>query len=254
MERKPFMDIIKALVDEPYERLDLPESRRELLTALYSLIAKLESPTDSIERFIFQPHQNAAIRIAINLNLFVLVGEKGTDGVNAEELSYSSGAEPALIGQAYVFDEAAFSLSRMPAYLEETEYKNPTDDARGPFQFAFQTPFGMFEFLNQRPKRLNVFNTFMEGQREGRVPWFATYEVEQSLCNDFKSRAENSVLIVDVGGNRGHDMVAFRNAFPTQPGRLIVQDLPETIRGIEHPVPGVEFMEYDFFTPQSVIG
>lgn len=38
------------------------------------------------------------------------------------------------------------------------------------------------------------------------------------------------------------------------PGRLILQDLPETINSIEKALPGIEPMIYDFFGPQPVIG
>jgi len=139
----------------------------------------------------------------------------------------------------------------MPTFLEQTKYRNPLDST-GPFQFAFKTNLGMFEFLNERPKRLSVFNTFMEGQRAGRIPWFQYYPVESSLCDGMKS--EDAVLIVDVGGGRGHDLEAFKGDFPSQRGNLVVQDLPETIDDIDHLAPGVESMELDFFTPQPIKG
>lgn len=139
----------------------------------------------------------------------------------------------------------------MPTFLEQTKYRNPSDST-GPFQFAFKTQLGMFEYLNERPKRLGVFNTFMEGQRAGRIPWFKYYPVESSLYDGMNS--DDAVCIADVGGGRGHDLEAFKGVFPSQRGRLVVQDLPETINDIDHLAPGVESMEFDFFTPQPIKG
>lgn len=139
----------------------------------------------------------------------------------------------------------------MPAYLEQIKYRNPTESDRGPFQYAMKTDLGMFDYLNERPKRLAVFNTFMEGQRKGRADWFEYYPVEDSLC---EGSEEDFVLIVDVGGGRGHDLEALKRAFPDLRGRLVVQDLPKTIDEIDHLGPGIESMKHDFFTPQPIKG
>ncbi|KAL8840336.1 MAG: hypothetical protein Q9170_001351 [Blastenia crenularia] len=138
----------------------------------------------------------------------------------------------------------------MPAFLQQTEGKNPVTTTDGPFQHAFQTDLKMWEYISERPPRLNAFNTFMEGQREGRTPWFHHFPVQDSLGDDLNSA--DRVLIVDVGGGRGHDMEAFKSAFPQQGGKSIVQDLPSTIEDIRHLAPGVEAMKHDFFTPQPV--
>ena len=140
----------------------------------------------------------------------------------------------------------------MPEFLRETKHQNPVDNDHGPFQYAFKTDQGVWAYISERPQRLNAFNTFMEGQREGRAPWFNHFPVEDSFDNE--SNHADAVLIVDVGGGRGHDMKAFKKAFPDQRGRLIVQDLPTTIDEIQDLMPGVEAMKHDFFTPQPIKG
>lgn len=137
--------------------------------------------------------------------------------------------------------------------MDKTNYRNPVDNSRGLFQFAFDTDLGVFDFIKERPERLDAFNTFMEGQREGRTPWFDYFPFNNSVYEGFKNE-EGAVLMVDVGGGRGHDMIALKNAFPDQRGSLVVQDLPETIDEIHHLVPGVEAMKYDFFTSQPIKG
>lgn len=42
----------------------------------------------------------------------------------------------------------------------------------------------------------------------------------------------NDVLIVDVGGNKGHDLEEFRAKWANAPGRLILQDQPHVFEEI----------------------
>ena len=87
----------------------------------------------------------------------------------------------------------------------------------------------------------------MEGYRADRIPWFQYYPVESSLGNE--TQDETGVHVVDVGG-RGYELEAFKSAFANQCGRLVLQDLPETIDEIENLPLGVEFVKHDFFSPQ----
>lgn len=64
----------------------------------------------------------------------------------------------------------------------------------------------------------------------------------------------SSPLLVDVGGGIGHDVEEFRKKHPGLPGRLIVQDLPETIQQASKASHRIELMAHDFFTPQPIHG
>jgi hypothetical protein len=63
---------------------------------------------------------------------------------------------------------------------------------------------------------------------------------------------DKDVLLVDVGGNQGHDLVRFRKKHPQAPGRLILQDLPAVVAG--HTDENIEGMAYSFLDPQPVKG
>jgi hypothetical protein len=91
----------------------------------------------------------------------------------------------------------------------------------------------------------------MGGCREGQPRWLDIYPFEAELAG--KTTAD-SVLLVDIGGNQGHDLMTFRKRYPKIPGRLILQDLPEPIDKILPPLESIEVMPYDFFTPQPVNG
>ena len=151
-------------------------------------------------------------------------------------------------------DISSFSLFHLPKFLERTNYQNPEDPTNGPFQFAFETDLSFFQWLDERPHRLKIFNTWMEGHRQGRKSWFQNCPSERLDCPKLAGDTE-AVRIVDVGGGQGHDLEAFRNAFPTAKGRLVLQDLPKTIDELpDHRKPLMEAIKYDFSTPQTVIG
>ncbi|KAL8921175.1 MAG: hypothetical protein Q9172_004137, partial [Xanthocarpia lactea] len=63
----------------------------------------------------------------------------------------------------------------------------------------------------------------------------------------------NQVLFIDIGGGRGQICEAFKTRYPHLPGRVIVQDLPQTLAGATPPH-GIETMPHDFFQPQPVKG
>jgi len=57
-----------------------------------------------------------------------------------------------------------------------------------------------------------------------------------------------------VGGGKGHATEKIREITKSIPGRVILQDLPAVIEDIDEPLPGVERVKYDFFTPQPING
>ncbi|KAJ5205126.1 hypothetical protein N7472_001574 [Penicillium cf. griseofulvum] len=57
---------------------------------------------------------------------------------------------------------------------------------------------------------------------------------------------ENDVFLVDVGRNRGHDLLEFQSNWPT--------DLPSVLGGIEFPEGSIEIVPHDFFLEQPIKG
>lgn len=98
------------------------------------------------------------------------------------------------------FDVAGPSFFRLPAYLEETGYRNPYKVSDGPFQFAHNTRVPFWVFLDERPAQLERFNNYMSGYRQGRRSWMDAdfYPVVERLGRNFH-RQKDAVLLVDVG-------------------------------------------------------
>ena len=53
------------------------------------------------------------------------------------------------------------------------------------------------------------------------------------------SHGANDILLVDVGGGKGHDLIKFSTKYPSARGRLVLQDLPSVIQNLEGLSPGI---------------
>lgn len=83
--------------------------------------------------------------------------------------------------------------------------------------------------------------------RKGRgEEWFEFYPVEEKLLS---AQSTNEILLVDIGGGIGHDLVAFKDRFPKAQGKLVLEDLPNVVA--EAPLrDGIEALGHNFFDPQ----
>ena len=93
----------------------------------------------------------------------------------------------------------------------------------------------------------------MRYRRKELSAWHELFPVTEQLSAGLRSEP-HAVLIVDVGGSHGHDLIRFKKQYPSLPGRLILQDLPETINSLSGELSGIEPMAYNFFNPQPVKG
>jgi hypothetical protein len=139
-----------------------------------------------------------------------------------------------------------------PQYLREHGYRCPTDPTYGFMQYAFETQLGLFDLIKSKPNLARDFNVFMGDSMGGRKLWFDWFPVEQQLLEN-ASEEDGSVLLVDIGAGKGHDVIAFKQKFPAAKGRFVIQDLPavtDTLTSLD----GIEIIPYDFFTEQPVKG
>ena len=153
------------------------------------------------------------------------------------------------------YDAVRPSPLKLPKYFNDTQYRNPEDSRRGPFQFAHETDLENFEFNMQNPELFARFNNYMAGYAEGRPSWMwgDFYPVGERLIKG-SSQSVFDVLLVDVGGGRGHDLAKFKETFDDVSGRLVLQDLPDVVNNIQDLDPKIEQMAHDFTTPQPVLG
>jgi len=139
-------------------------------------------------------------------------------------------------------------IQELPDFLEETKWANIEDFTKTPLQKAFNTDLPGFAWFPSQTERFGYFQQVMTVQRAGAVNWLSVFPFKQEL-GDF----QGSAVLVDVGGGFGHQCIAVKEAFPELAGKLVLQDLPQTLAFVGK-IEGVEVTEQNFFEPQPVKG
>lgn len=134
------------------------------------------------------------------------------------------------------------AIQVLPESLEENHFQNPT---KGVWQKAANTTLDVWPWVKTQPEVLKGFHRMMTLPRYG--DWMSV-----KPFSDIDVSTDRAVF-VDVGGSVGHQSIRVKDAYPHFAGRIVVQDLPETIATVAK-VEGIEFMGHDFFTPQPIEG
>lgn len=140
---------------------------------------------------------------------------------------------------------------KMPEYLAKTGYTNPNDPSDGVFQYTKGWKGDLFQYYDANPKEGNSFNNVMGGVMAHQAGWLDIFPHNTLL--DSSDTTTTQPLLVDIGGNVGHDMERFRQIHPETAARLYLQDRPDVVKVSKCPDP-VNKMGYDFFTPQPIKG
>ena len=138
------------------------------------------------------------------------------------------------------------SAQALPAYLERTGYKNPDSINDCPWHPGYNKEMNVMKYLFSHPPVLEEFNTFMQHQRLDSNIWLDSYPIDLST-------SPGSAFFVDIGGGKGHMCAELKQRYPDLPGRVVVQEIPETIKSIPPDQP-FEAMVHDYYTEQSVQG
>ncbi|KPI43781.1 Demethylsterigmatocystin 6-O-methyltransferase [Cyphellophora attinorum] len=265
------------------------ELRRAAIDAARRLTLLVQTPEEAVRSLAFSPTYNACVRIAIDLHLFDRLLESPC--ISSARLAERVGAEDELIirlmrvlcGIGFAEEVAAFhysptritahmckpstaasiihffdqgfpSISQLPRYFQDKGYCSPDDYTAGPFQYGHQTDLETYSFWLTKPTVINNFNVFMQGGKlKKEHAWTDWFPTQDTIVNGFKASAQ-AVMLVDVAGGKGRDLESFRMKHIDSPGRLVLQDLPETIEEISGLHKSIEKVAYNFFTPQPVQG
>ncbi|KAI1259429.1 putative hydroxyindole O-methyltransferase [Xylariaceae sp. FL1019] len=269
-------------------------SREELIDLSHRLIAALELPSEFLQRsFWAEPAKSATIRLAVDVHLFQHLSSAREDGIHPAELADKCGMQFPLLQRlmrflaamhivSYVdgkwhstaladslakknyqhslkfcYDVTRPSFNGFPEFFQRTGYKQPTSLTDGPFQAAHKSELPLFEWLAATPPNIEHFSSFMASYRAGKPNWFDAgfYPVGERLLDGFDPSASD-VLLVDVGGARGHELSAFATNHTSHPGKLVLQDRAEVIASLEKDDASRPFeaQTHDFFTVQPVRG
>ncbi|KAJ6006795.1 hypothetical protein N7451_004739 [Penicillium sp. IBT 35674x] len=268
-----------------------PQQLAQLSQACDRLKNQCESPLDKTLKLLYTCHQAITVRLAVDLKLFDAItqraSERGDGKVRVGQLSEDVKADPKLVGRimralvplgilkqdapdtfaptrftsAYVssswmsgavifFTHLFLFVAQLPEYFKEKGWKNPDDHEDCPWNFVTGSKEGFFAYMASKPYYQNAFDTVMASPyRRDEKSWVDFFPVEEKL----KAQSPSDVLLVDVGGGRGRDLVAFRERFPNLPGKLVLQDLSYVTETADLPAE-IETQVHNFFDEQPVKG
>ena len=147
---------------------------------------------------------------------------------------------------------------KAPEYFSQCKWRNPHDPRDSVFQYAYnakgQTYFERGD-VNGTPPVAFQFGQMPTAWSLGRRHWMdAGYcPVEDRRIQATKSDSSD-VLVVDVGGNNGHDLQQLREMLLNLPGRLLLHNVSQVIKGVKGNEGTFESAVHDFFTPRPVKG
>lgn len=157
---------------------------------------------------------------------------------------------PDLIDMRRRYDATIPCFFKLPRYLAQTGYRNPVDPNDGVFQYAKDCRGkDMFHYYQENRVEGESFNQVMGGVMANQSGWLEIFPHDTLISN----AKPDAPLVVDVGGNIGHDLDRFYQAHPETASRLYLEDLAEVVSLSKCPDP-VNKIGYDFFTPQPIKG
>ncbi|KAJ0108716.1 hypothetical protein J7T55_011206 [Diaporthe amygdali] len=282
-------NILQTLNGISAESFENDGQRIEAVAAAYALVARLETPWDFVLRLAMgQPALGAALKIALDLQLYQKWHEAGDGEKSLEDLhKLVPSVEPKLLSRllrhlaAYhvleepsvgIFKPTALSISftkpvfgewinhqydatipcffKLPRYLAQTGYKNPVDPADGVFQYAKDCRgTDMFHYYQENRVEGESFNQVMGGVMANQAGWLDIFPHDTLIS----TANPDGPILVDVGGNIGHDLERFHQAHPETASRLYLEDLPEVV-SLSKCADPVNKIGHDFFTPQPIKG
>ena len=137
--------------------------------------------------------------------------------------------------------------------LHETGLRAPRQAHEPPFFLAKGT--ALFEWLRENTlSREGVFDSFMRPRRKQVLASHEVFPITEQIFgwSSLRSRCcTHSSMWAGVAAGISSDS---KEQYPSLPGRLILQDLPETRESLGGEPGTVEPMAYDFYTPQPVKG
>ncbi|KAL8801767.1 MAG: hypothetical protein Q9182_004239 [Xanthomendoza sp. 2 TL-2023] len=255
-------------------------SRLKLQDSLRGAAENMETPNDTMLRLFNANLEVTVTKIGCDLGLFKQLAADPEASVTVEQFAKKSGGDPMMLERLfrylasvrmvtetgkgeyranqvsmtladpsiegslhYIFNIGNPVYQTLPAFLQEQTYQT---DTAGKFTWhkAKNTELDFFPWAKQHPDHLGWFQNLMSVPRDG--DWFDVVPFSSSDC------APERAYFVDVGGNIGHQSRRLKAKYPNLPGKIICQDLEETIKSAPPMVEGVEMMAHDFFTPQPV--
>ncbi|KAI4086591.1 MAG: hypothetical protein LQ339_009021, partial [Xanthoria mediterranea] len=272
-------DLDAAQVSASHVPID-EATRHGLMSSLHQSAEDLETPFDTVVRFVDAGRQTALVNIGGDLGIFKALAESEIP-LSSTQLAKANMADPLLISRimrymvasrlvgetapdqyvaskkTHVFAEPRIdnairffhevsnpAFHALPQFLKETGYQNEPKGSA--FQKALGTELELYPWLMERPHALKNFQAAMQLDVH-----FNSMDIVP--FDDNVIGGHDGIVFVDIGGNVGHQAAEALSKNPRLAGRVMVQDRGEVIQS--HPdIKGIQWLEHDFFKTQPVKG
>ncbi|KAJ3577458.1 hypothetical protein NPX13_g3106 [Xylaria arbuscula] len=145
------------------------------------------------------------------------------------------------------------SAANLPQFLEKTGYKEPQDPKNSNYADHSDGHLDFFGKCVTDPAYHESFSSFMKGWARYKVPWPTFYDTGSLI--DGADLSNGGVLCVDIGGHHGIDLTRLLDKHPDLPaGSLVLEDLPEVVKGATDLDQKIKVLPHDMFQPQPVKG
>ncbi|KAL1986946.1 hypothetical protein VTN96DRAFT_5363 [Rasamsonia emersonii] len=143
---------------------------------------------------------------------------------------------------------------KLPEFFATSGWKNPSQERNSPYTYGHQTGGKtVFEHMAQYPERVKALNLGMAAQSESSM-WSVDIMDFRALLSQYQT-SDDSVLVVDIGGGKGHCLQRIHQLISDVPGRLVLQDRPVVLAETDDLSDfRIEKCEYNFFEPQPIKG
>ncbi|KAI9924704.1 hypothetical protein ASPWEDRAFT_172332 [Aspergillus wentii DTO 134E9] len=169
--------------------------------------------------------------------------------------------EPHLAGLLWLMGDSSYAS--YPHIVPALENFKDQEPHHAPWSLAFHSSKSMYDAMQDQPILASNFANAMASFAS--FPDSTIHQASHALPGmeilhyypwSNLSGSQSAIHIVDIGGSTGDKTLPLVEALPNL--SLTVQDLPQTIVGAEQSIPEhlrprVNFMAYDFFTPQTRI-
>ena len=139
----------------------------------------------------------------------------------------------------------------VPLLRDTARLESPSANLQNPFEYTYGK--SLYDYLKGDAEHKEAFDRWMSSRRAGiKREWFDIYPIKSQLFAGSEQDSK-SVFLVDVAGGKGHDISSLKTRFSDLPGRLVLQDLPQTFEDFPTLV-DIEMMPHDMFTEQPIKG
>ncbi|KAI1174453.1 S-adenosyl-L-methionine-dependent methyltransferase [Nemania sp. FL0916] len=260
-------------------------NREKVLGAIRSIQLQLETPHNTLSRLSSLHLEITTIRVGVDLGIFRILADNDNP-LTISPLSEKTDAAPPVLGRIlrhlasagairetaldtfaansitktlsqpgyegairHWFDNVGPCFQAWPDFLKEIKYEDVSNASNCAFQKAFDTDETAFEWLSKYPERFGPLQQAMTVQSVA-DDWFDVFPLEKML-----SEFTGACAFIDVAGGFGQQCQTLLRRFPDLlHGRIILQDLKETVNNIPPDFSGFEKMAHDIFMPQPVKG